>query len=235
MALLTVKDLNVFYGNIHAIKDISFEVNDGEIVTLIGANGAGKTSTLHAISGLLRPKSGAIEFDGHNLLATEAHKILKLGLAQVPEGRRIFASLTVLENLEMGAYIRPKDNLNEDLEAIFQRLPRLKERRKQLAGTLSGGEQQMLAIGRALMGKPKMLLLDEPSMGLSPLLVGEIFEIIKDVNRGGMTILLNEQNAKKALEIANRAYVLETGTIAMSGDASELAKDEKVRQAYLGG
>lgn len=235
MALLTVKDLNVFYGNIHAIKDISFEVNDGEIVTLIGANGAGKTSTLHAISGLLRPKSGAIEFDGHNLLATEAHKILKLGLAQVPEGRRIFASLTVMENLEMGAYIRPKDNLNEDLEAIFQRLPRLKERRKQLAGTLSGGEQQMLAIGRALMGKPKMLLLDEPSMGLSPLLVGEIFEIIKDVNRGGMTILLNEQNAKKALEIANRAYVLETGTIAMSGDASELAKDEKVRQAYLGG
>lgn len=235
MALLTVKGLNVFYGNIHAIKDVSFEVNEGEIVTLIGANGAGKTSTLHAISGLLRPKSGTIEFDGRNLVTTEAHKILKLGLAQVPEGRRIFASLTVMENLEMGAYIRPKDNLAEDFERIFARLPRLKERRKQLAGTLSGGEQQMLAIGRALMSKPKMLLLDEPSMGLSPLLVGEIFEIIKEVNQGGMTVLLNEQNAKKALEIANRAYVLETGTVAMTGDAAVLARDEKVRQAYLGG
>ena len=229
MALLTVKDLNVFYGNIHAIKGISFEVNEGEIVTLIGANGAGKTSTLHAISGLLRPKSGSITFDGNNLVTTEAHKILRLGLAQVPEGRRIFASLTVMENLELGAYIRAKENLDADFEQIFARLPRLKERRKQLAGTLSGGEQQMLAIGRALMSKPKMLLLDEPSMGLSPLLVGEI------VNQGGVTVLLNEQNAKKALEIANRAYVLETGSIAMSGEASALAQDEKVRQAYLGG
>ncbi|MCI8755103.1 MAG: ABC transporter ATP-binding protein [Oscillospiraceae bacterium] len=235
MALLTVKDLNVFYGNIHAIKGISFEVNEGEIVTLIGANGAGKTSTLHAISGLLRPKSGSITFDGNNLVATEAHKILRLGLAQVPEGRRIFASLTVMENLELGAYIRAKENLDADFEQIFARLPRLKERRKQLAGTLSGGEQQMLAIGRALMSKPKMLLLDEPSMGLSPLLVGEIFDIIKSVNQGGVTVLLNEQNAKKALEIANRAYVLETGSIAMSGEASALAQDEKVRQAYLGG
>lgn len=233
--MLSVENLNVFYGSIHAIKDISFEVNEGEIVTLIGANGAGKTSTLHAISGLLHPKSGSITINGHNLVTTEAHKILQLGLSQVPEGRRIFASMTVMENLEMGAFIRKGENLSGELDTIFQRLPRLKERRKQLAGTLSGGEQQMLAIGRALMSRPKMLLLDEPSMGLSPLLVGEIFEIILDVNRGGTTILLNEQNAKKALEIANRAYVLETGSVAMSGDAKELAKDEKVRQAYLGG
>lgn len=233
--ILKVENLNVFYGSIHAIKDVSFEVNEGEIVTLIGANGAGKTSTLHAVSGLLKPRSGSIRFDGHNLTAIEAHKILQLGLAQVPEGRRIFASMTVQENLEMGAYIRKGESISEEMERIFIRLPRLKERRKQLAGTLSGGEQQMLAIGRALMSKPKMLLLDEPSMGLSPLLVGEIFEIIQDVNKNGMTILLNEQNAKKALAIASRAYVLETGTVSMSGEASALANDEKVRQAYLGG
>lgn len=233
--ILKVENLNVFYGSIHAIKDVSFEVNEGEIVTLIGANGAGKTSTLHAVSGLLKPRSGSIRFDGHNLTAIEAHKILQLGLAQVPEGRRIFASMTVQENLEMGAYIRKGEPISEEMERIFTRLPRLKERRKQLAGTLSGGEQQMLAIGRALMSKPKMLLLDEPSMGLSPLLVGEIFEIIQDVNKNGMTILLNEQNAKKALAIASRAYVLETGTVSMSGEASALANDEKVRQAYLGG
>ncbi len=234
--MLSVKNLEVYYGAIHAIKNISFEVGEGEIVTLIGANGAGKTTTLHSISGLVKPKSGEITFCGNNLLTTEAHKIIKLGLAQVPEGRRIFARMTVQENLEMGAYIRNDgDKIQKDYERIFERLPRLKERRKQLAGTLSGGEQQMLAIGRALMCNPKMLLLDEPSMGLSPLLVNEIFNIIRDVNQSGVTVLLVEQNAKKALEIANRAYVLETGSIAMEGDADELANDEKVRSAYLGG
>jgi branched-chain amino acid transport system ATP-binding protein len=234
--MLSVNNLEVYYGAIHAIKNISFEVGEGEIVTLIGANGAGKTTTLHSISGLVKPKSGEITFCGNNLLTTEAHKIIKLGLAQVPEGRRIFARMTVQENLEMGAFIRGDgDNIQKDYEKIFERLPRLKERRKQLAGTLSGGEQQMLAIGRALMCNPKMLLLDEPSMGLSPLLVNEIFNIIRDVNQTGVTVLLVEQNAKKALEIANRAYVLETGSIAMEGDADELANDEKVRSAYLGG
>lgn len=234
--MLSVKDLDVYYGSIHAIKNISFEVQEGEIVTLIGANGAGKTTTLHSISGLVKPKSGEIAFCGQNLCTTEAHKIIKLGLAQVPEGRRIFAKMTVQENLEMGAYIRNDgDRIAQDYKNVFERLPRLKERRKQLAGTLSGGEQQMLAIGRALMCNPKMLLLDEPSMGLSPLLVGEIFNIIRDVNQSGVTVLLVEQNAKKALEIANRAYVLETGSIAMEGDADELANDEKVRMAYLGG
>lgn len=234
--MLSVKDLEVYYGSIHAIKNISFEVNEGEIVTLIGANGAGKTTTLHSICGLVKPKSGEITFCGNNLRTTEAHKIIKLGLAQVPEGRRIFAKMTVQENLEMGAYIRRDgDKIQQDYSRVFERLPRLKERRKQLAGTLSGGEQQMLAIGRALMCNPKMLLLDEPSMGLSPLLVNEIFNIIQDVNKSGVTVLLVEQNAKKALEIANRAYVLETGTIAMEGDADELANDEKVRKAYLGG
>lgn len=234
--MLSVKDLEVYYGSIHAIKNISFEVAEGEIVTLIGANGAGKTTTLHSISGLVKPKSGEITFCGANLRTTDAHKIIKLGLAQVPEGRRIFSKMTVQENLEMGAYIRSDaQNIQKDYEKIFERLPRLKERRKQLAGTLSGGEQQMLAIGRALMCNPKMLLLDEPSMGLSPLLVNEIFSIIRDVNQSGVTVLLVEQNAKKALEIANRAYVLETGAIAMEGDADELANDEKVRSAYLGG
>ncbi|QEY34710.1 ABC transporter ATP-binding protein [Caproiciproducens galactitolivorans] len=234
--MLSVKNLDVYYGSIHAIKNISFEVAEGEIVTLIGANGAGKTTTLHSISGLVKPKSGEITFCGNNLMAVEPHKIIRLGLAQVPEGRRIFAKMTVQENLEMGAYIRNDGGaISEDYEKIFERLPRLKERRRQIAGTLSGGEQQMLAIGRALMCNPKMLLLDEPSMGLSPLLVGEIFEIIKDVNKTGVTVLLVEQNAKKALEIADHAYVLETGSIAMQGDADELANNEKVRKAYLGG
>ena len=234
--MLSVKDLNVYYGSIHAIKGVSFEVNEGEIVTLIGANGAGKTTTLHAISGLLKPKSGEISFCGNNLAAMEAHKIIGLGLAQVPEGRRIFANMTVMENLQMGAYTRKDaDKISADYDMVFERLPRLKERRKQAAGTLSGGEQQMLAIGRALMCKPKMLLLDEPSMGLSPLLVQEIFSIIRDVNRTGVTVLLVEQNAKMALELANRAYVLETGSVAMSGDADELANNEQVREASLGG
>lgn len=234
--MLAVKDLEVYYGSIHAIKKISFEVREGEIVTLIGANGAGKTTTLHAISGLVKARSGEINFCGNNLRSMEAHKIIRLGLAQVPEGRRIFASMTVQENLEMGAYIRrDREQIQQDYERVFERLPRLKERRRQIAGTLSGGEQQMLAIGRALMSNPKMLLLDEPSMGLSPLLVSEIFKIIRDVNESGMTVLLVEQNAKQALEIADRAYVLETGTISMSGDALELAADEKVRAAYLGG
>ena len=236
MAMLEVKDLNVYYGAIHAIKNISFEVNEGEIITLIGANGAGKTTTLHAVSGLLKPKSGSIHFCGKEITHTDAYKIPKLGLAQVPEGRRVFANMTVMENLEMGAYIRNgKENLNEEYERIFERLPRLKERRKQAAGTLSGGEQQMLASGRALMSKPKMLLLDEPSMGLSPILVQEIFSIIQDVNKTGVTVLLVEQNAKMALNIANRAYVLETGQVVMSGDAKELSNNEQVRKAYLGG
>ena len=233
--MLSVKDLEVYYGSIHAIKKVSFEVREGEIVTLIGANGAGKTTTLHAISGLVKAKSGELDFCGSNLRSMEAHRIIRLGLAQVPEGRRIFASMTVQENLEMGAYIRRDSaNIQKDFDRIFERLPRLKERRRQIAGTLSGGEQQMLAIGRALMSNPKMLLLDEPSMGLSPLLVNEIFSIIRDVNQSGMTVLLVEQNAKQALEIANRAYVLETGTISMSGTASDLAADPKVRAAYLG-
>ncbi len=234
--MLEVKDLEVYYGSIQAIRKISFQVKEGEIVTLIGANGAGKTTTLHAICGLVKAKAGEITFCGHNLRNTESHKIIRLGLAQVPEGRRIFASMTVQENLEMGAYIRKdKSGVQADFERIFDRLPRLKERRRQVAGTLSGGEQQMLAIGRALMSSPRMILLDEPSMGLSPLLVGEIFKIIQDVNQSGTTVLLVEQNAKKALEVADRAYVLETGAIAMAGSAQELANDEKVRSAYLGG
>ena len=215
--MLSVKDLVVNYGAINAIKGISFDVNEGEIVTLIGANGAGKTTTLHAVSRLLKPKQGEISFCGQPISSMEAHKIIQLGLTQVPEGRRVFSQLTVQQNLALGAYTR------------------LKERRRQIAGTLSGGEQQMLAIGRALMCKPKMLLLDEPSMGLSPLLVQEIFSIIHDVNQSGVTILLVEQNAKMALEIANRAYVLETGSIVMSGDAHELANNDQVRKAYLGG
>lgn len=234
--ILSVKDLHVYYGAIHAIKGISFEVKQGEIVTLIGANGAGKTTTLHAVSGLIKPKSGQIVFDGRSLHNVPAHKILKMGMAQVPEGRRIFSKLTVQENLEMGAYTRKDaDGVSRDYEMVFERLPRLKERRKQFAGTLSGGEQQMLAIGRALMSKPKMVLLDEPSMGLSPILVQEIFHIIRDVSRDGMTVLLVEQNAKMALNIADRAYVLETGKVAMEGPACELADNDQVRRAYLGG
>ncbi len=235
--MLSVKGINVFYGSIHAIKDVTFQVNEGEIVTLIGANGAGKTTTMHAISGLMRPKTGSIEFMGQPIHTVEAHKIIRLGLAQVPEGRRVFSRLTVQENLEMGAYIRRdgKEAVARDYEMVFELLPRLKERRRQQAGTLSGGEQQMLAIGRALMCKPRMLLLDEPSMGLSPLLVKEIFHIIANVKKDGVTVLLVEQNAKMALEIADRAYVLETGRITMEGPAADLMARDEVRKAYLGG
>ena len=234
--MLSVKNINVYYGSIHAIKDISFHVNEGEIVTLIGANGAGKTTTMHAISGLLNLQSGEIDYCGQTISKMEAHKIIRLGLAQVPEGRRVFSGLTVQQNLQMGAYTRRdgKEAIQNDFDMVFDLLPRLKERRNQPAGTLSGGEQQMLAMGRALMCKPKMLLLDEPSMGLSPLLVKEIFKIIREVNRNGVTVLLVEQNAKMALEIANRAYVLETGTIKMEGEANELANNIEVRKAYLG-
>ncbi len=233
--LLKVDNLNVNYGVIHAIKDISFEVEEGEIVALIGANGAGKTSTMHAISGLLNSKTGVITFDGKDISKMPAHKIIAQGLAQVPEGRRIFAQLSVEENLEMGAYLRKDKQINADMQHIYELFPRLKERKKQLAGTLSGGEQQMLAMGRALMSKPKLLLLDEPSMGLSPILVNEIFQIIKDINeKDGVTVLLVEQNANKALSIADHAYVLEIGEITISGKASEVAVNPKVREAYLG-
>ena len=224
--MLSVKNINVYYGSIHAIKDVSFHVNEGEIVTLIGANGAGKTTTMHAISGLLKLQSGEINYCGQTISKMEAHKIIRLGLAQVPEGRRVFSGLTVQQNLQMGAYTRRdgKEAIQNDFDMVFDLLPRLKERRNQPAGTLSGGEQQMLAMGRALM----------PSMGLSPLLVKEIFKIIRQVNRNGVTVLLVEQNAKMALEIANRAYVLETGTIKMEGEATELANNIEVRKAYLG-
>lgn len=234
--MLKVKDLNVHYGKIHAIKGISFEVNEGEIVTLIGANGAGKTTILQTISGLLRPSEGMISFEGENLNKVPAHQIPVMGIAHVPEGRRIFAEMTVFENLQMGAYIRKdKDQIQEDMEKIFLNFPRLKERIKQIAGTLSGGEQQMLAMGRALMTRPKLVLLDEPSMGLAPLLVDEIFNMIQTVNDAGTTVLLVEQNANKALHIANRAYVLETGYIKLSGNARELLVNPEVQQAYLGG
>ena len=234
--MLSVKNINVYYGSIHAIKDISFHVNEGEIVTLIGANGAGKTTTMHAISGLLKLQSGEIDYCGQTISKMEAHKIIRLGLAQVPEGRRVFSGLTVQQNLQMGAYTRRdgKEAIQNDFDMVFDLLPRLKERRNQPAGTLSGGEQQMLAVGRALMGKPKMILMDEPSMGLSPLLVKEIFAIIRKVNKQGITILLVEQNAKMALAISDRAYVLETGTITLSGDAQELLNDTRVKKAYLG-
>ena len=234
--MLKVKNLNVYYGNIHAIKDVSIEVNEGEIVSLIGANGAGKTTTLQTISGLLKARSGEIEFLGHDLIKTEPHKILQLGVAQVPEGRRVFAVLSVKENLQLGAYTikDPAENIKEDRKMVYKRFPRLQERKKQLAGTLSGGEQQMLAMGRALMSRPKILLLDEPSMGLSPLLVKEIFEIIKELNKSGVTVLLVVQNAKMALSISDRAYVLETGKIAMEGNAKELMQDEAIKKAYLG-
>ncbi|MFV0352962.1 MAG: ABC transporter ATP-binding protein [Oscillospiraceae bacterium] len=237
MALLEVQDLHVYYDAIHAIKGISFEVQEGEIVTLIGANGAGKTTTLHTISGLLKPRSGFVTFANTNIVSIKPHKIIRLGLAQVPEGRRVFSRLTVKENLVMGAYVRNnQQEIDKDYAHVLELLPRLKERLKQTAGTLSGGEQQMLAIGRALMARPKMLLLDEPSMGLSPLLVQEIFSIIRDVNqKTGTTVLLVEQNAKMALEIASRAYVMETGRIVMSGEASKLADTPEVKRAYLGG
>ena len=236
MAMLEVKDINVYYGAIHAIKGISLSVDEGEIVTLIGANGAGKSTTLRTISGLLKPKTGAINFLGKNIAGMPAHKIVREGISQVPEGRRIFAEMSVLENLELGAFTRnDTDEIQKDLEMVFGRFPRLKERIAQQAGTLSGGEQQMLAMGRALMSRPKLLLLDEPSMGLAPLLIREIFSIIADINKTGTTVLLVEQNANMALSIANRAYVLETGRITLSGDAKELAASEDVRKAYLGG
>lgn len=233
--LLKVENINVYYGVIQAIKNVTFEVNQGEIVALIGANGAGKTSIMKTISGLIHSHGGSIQFNEQEISKLAAHKIPGLGLVQVPEGRRVFTQMTVLENLEMGAYLRnDKEEIQKDLEKIYQRFPRLKERKNQLAGTLSGGEQQMLAMGRALMAKPKLLLLDEPSMGLSPILVNEIFDIIKEINADGVTVLLVEQNANKALSIANRAYVLETGSIAVSGDAKEVANNPRVKEAYLG-
>ena len=232
--MLKVENINVHYGVINAIKNVSFEVNQGEIVALIGANGAGKTSTMHAVSGLLKITDGCIQFMDEDISKLPAHKIVAKGLAQVPEGRRIFSQLTVEENLEMGAYLRTDNKVNDDLENIYKRFPRLKERKNQQAGTLSGGEQQMLAMGRALMSKPKLLLLDEPSMGLSPILVNEIFDIIKEINKDGVTILLVEQNANKALSIAHRAYVLETGSVNIKGDAKDVAANPKVREAYLG-
>lgn len=236
MPMLEISNINVYYGNIHAIHDISLHVNEGEIVSLIGANGAGKTTTLQSISGLLRPKSGEIKFLDNDLMKIEPHNILKSGVAQVPEGRRIFANLTVKENLQMGSYTikDTAEKIKAERKAIYDRFPRLRERKKQLAGTLSGGEQQMLAMGRALMSRPKILILDEPSMGLAPILVKEIFEIIKDVNKSGVTVLLVEQNAKMALSIADRGYVLETGRIVMEGVASELMKNEAIKKAYLG-
>ena len=234
--MLKVDQISTFYGKVQALDRASIEVGENEIVSIIGANGAGKSTMMRSIMGLVHPKSGTITYQGENITNLKTNQIVSRGIVYVPEGREVFPELSVEENLEMGAYIRNgKENLNEEYERIFERLPRLKERRKQAAGTLSGGEQQMLAIGRALMSKPKMLLLDEPSMGLSPILVQEIFSIIQDVNKTGVTVLLVEQNAKMALNIANRAYVLETGQVVMSGDAKELSNNEQVRKAYLGG
>ena len=233
--ILKVDNINVYYGAIHAIKGISFHVNEGEIVTLIGANGAGKSTTLQTVSGLLHSRTGSVEFCGENISHVPAHKIVEKGLAQVPEGRRIFLQMSVQENLEMGAFTQSNSHLNEDLDMVYEQFSRLKERRKQIAGTLSGGEQQMLAMGRALMSHPKLLMLDEPSMGLAPILVEQIFDIIKDLHSKGTTILLVEQNAQMALSVADRAYVLETGAITLSGTGAELAASDAVRQAYLGG
>ncbi len=235
MSLLSVNDLQVYYGSIHAIKGISFEVNEGEIVTLIGANGAGKSTTLNTIGGLLKPRSGSVEFEGASLLGTAPHKIVSKGMALCPEGRRVFLQLSVQENLEMGAYTRPKGEIADSIAQVYEQFPRLKERYKQVAGTLSGGEQQMLAMGRALMSKPKLLMLDEPSMGLAPLLVEQIFSIIEELNAAGTTILLVEQNARMALSIAHRGYVLETGNIVTTGTGKELLTNDSVRKAYLGG
>ena len=235
MAMLEIKDIEVYYGMIQAIKGISFEVNEGEVIALIGANGAGKTTTLHTITGLLSPKKGSVIFEGKDITKVPAHKIVSLGIAHVPEGRRVFAELTVYENLKMGAYTRKdKDEIEKTLEMVYKRFPRLEERKNQLAGTLSGGEQQMLAMGRALMSHPKIIVMDEPSMGLSPILVNEIFDIIQEVSKGGTTVLLVEQNAKKALSIAERAYVLETGRIVLEGDAKVLMNDDSIKKAYLG-
>ena len=233
--MLSVRDLNVYYGSIHAVKGVSFEVEQGEIVTLIGANGAGKSTTLNTIAGLLEPESGSVDFEGESLLGIPAHKMVRRGMALCPEGRRIFQDMTVRENLEMGAFTRKEAEAVETRKRVYESFPRLKERRNQAAGTLSGGEQQMLAMGRALMSKPKLMMLDEPSMGLAPILVQEIFDIIKELNEQGTTILLVEQNASMALSIADRAYVLETGKVSMSGDANDLLHDSRVRQAYLGG
>jgi len=235
MAMLEVKDLQVYYGMIQALKGVSFEVNQGEIIALIGANGAGKTTTLHTLTGLLPAKQGSIMFEGVDITKVPAHKIVEMGIAHVPEGRRVFSQLSVYENLKMGAYTRKdKNEIAESLANVYARFPRLEERKNQRAGTLSGGEQQMLAIGRALMSKPKMIVMDEPSMGLSPIFVNEIFDIIEKVSASGTTVLLVEQNAKKALSIADRAYVLETGSIKLSGNANELMNDESIKKAYLG-
>lgn len=234
--MLKVDNIDVYYGAIHAIKGISIEVPKGEIVTLVGSNGAGKSTTLRTISGLMKPKNGTILFEDKNIVGVSAHKIVGMGLCQVPEGRHVFANMSVMENLELGAYLRnDKDGIARDLEDVFKKFPRLLERKDQISGTLSGGEQQMLAMGRALMSRPRLLLLDEPSMGLAPLLVKEIFNIIKEINESGTTVLLVEQNANMALSIADKAYVLETGRIALAGTAQELASSEAVRKAYLGG
>ena len=235
MSMLKVEDLHVYYGSIHAIKGVSFEVNEGEIVTLIGANGAGKSTTLNTVAGLMKPRSGAITFEGQQVAGMPASKIVPQGMALCPEGRRVFQQMSVRENLEMGGYTRPASEIDSSLEIVFNRFPRLKEREKQVAGTLSGGEQQMLAMGRALMSKPKLLMLDEPSMGLAPILVEQIFDIISELHAAGTTILLVEQNAQMALSIADRAYVLGTGKITMSGDAADVLADDRVRAAYLGG
>lgn len=235
MAMLEIKDLEVFYGVIQAIKGISFEVNEGEVIALIGANGAGKTTILQTITGMIPAKHGSILFEGTDITRIPGHKIVPMGMAHVPEGRRVFAQLSVLDNLKLGAYTRKdKAEIQETLKMVYERFPRLEERKNQMAGTLSGGEQQMLAMGRALMSKPRIILMDEPSMGLSPIFVTEIFDIIKEISAGGTTVLLVEQNAKKALSIANRAYVLETGKIVLSGDADTMMNDESVKKAYLG-
>lgn len=234
MAMLEVNNINVFYGSIHAVKDISFQVEKGEIISLIGANGAGKTTILQTVSGLLKSTTGSIVFNGQDLMHIPAHKIVSHGLAQVPEGRRVFLQMSVMENLELGAYTQPKNTIEKNLEIVFEHFPRLKERRTQVAGTLSGGEQQMLAMGRAMMSNPTLLMLDEPSMGLAPILVDEIFKIIVELNKAGVTILLVEQNAQMALSIANRGYVLETGKVVMTADAKDLLNDDSVRKAYLG-
>ena len=234
MAMLEVNNINVYYGSIHAVKDISFKVEKGEIISLIGANGAGKTTILQTVSGLLKSTTGSVVFNNQDLMHIPAHKIVSHGLAQVPEGRRVFLQMSVMENLELGAYTQPKSTIDKNLEIVFEHFPRLKERRTQVAGTLSGGEQQMLAMGRAMMSNPTLLMLDEPSMGLAPILVDEIFKIIEDLNKAGVTILLVEQNAQMALSIANRGYVLETGKVVMTADAKDLLNDDSVRKAYLG-
>ncbi|MEE1003022.1 MAG: ABC transporter ATP-binding protein [Acutalibacteraceae bacterium] len=236
MALLEVKDLEVYYGMINALKGISFEVNEGEVVALIGANGAGKTTTLHTVTGLLSAKSGSIIYDGNDITKVPPHKIVTMGMAHVPEGRRVFQQLSVLENLKLGAYTRSnRQEIEETLQTVYKHFPRLEERKNQVAGTLSGGEQQMLAMGRAMMSKPKLIVMDEPSMGLSPLLVKEVFKIIEAMHAAGITVLLVEQNAKMALSIADRAYVLETGKISLSGTGEELMSSEEIKKAYLGG